>query len=864
MTLTLIFAVFLFGIAVMLVLPRTGQNGIVYVGLGWLAMLITVPFLGTAVPYSVELFLSAVPRTLFPALLLFGTLLLTGYGRRLQVVVLGITIGLARFFIASEVSPEMATAIATLFHVAAYATTVWVLLRPANSQKPDLLTYLLCAAYLALAAREAWGAVIGMTTGEGVSPFWWAAIGALAAGLQVVRVFQRFINRETRLSDQLANQHDNLRSLESRLTALIGNTSDLIIELDEQQRVLYVGENSKLLFGYDSDPAGWDLSHIIHPDDLALALTWPEQTPLNQSNLRPPIRVFAADGDIRWVEITTRRFMAGNEPHTAVVVRDITGRIASEMALEEANQRFRAIQENSRDVILEFDQQGEVTWVSEDSAAMLSYEPEELTGLTAKELLALFNATAYDSPGTSRNYIYSHQIPFSDQPLSSVQAITDRHGDRLWIEISASTFTRKDGSVGGLASLIDITDRVKLQEQYSRGRIIESLGMLAGGVAHDINNLLSVIQGNLEILIDEVAVAMDSASLARVEVAKSAIRKASDIANELLIYSGQGHFNLQTTDLSALVHHLEPRLHRATIQPEMIVTQLPGALPFVQADQDKLSQLVLALVDNAAEASDPKQGQIIISTGFARYQGKPHVYLEVKDNGEGMDEKTRIQAFDPFFTTRFTGRGLGLATVYGIVEAHNGQIEVNSAPGKGTIIRIYFPSGDMEDGMMPEDKALEAAATASGSPQPQAWAEGSARAANQKDESTLSGMEDSTPDSIILIADDESPIRLIVTEILTRAGYKVVSAATGETALDLARACADKLCLALLDLEMPDPGGRDLGDAILAVAPQTHVVLMSGHNLEPNAPELGSYQFLGKPFSSAELLQMIRNLLDTE
>jgi signal transduction histidine kinase len=288
-----------------------------------------------------------------------------------------------------------------------------------------------------------------------------------------------------------------------------------------------------------------------------------------------------------------------------------------------------------------------------------------------------------------------------------------RDGNTVPLEIITGHLS---GGEGAVLLLRDITDRVREDEQRRRlesrmqqQQKTESLGILAGGVAHDFNNLLTVILGNADLVMHDLK--GKSELTAHVESIRKAALNAASLCTQLLSYSGQGSYKTEPTDLSGLIRHVERLLEVTLPKGASITYNLADGLPAIEADPPQIQQVLVNLVANAGDALKDQSGSVsggdvTVATGVLECDGAMAdrvflgespgksrcVYLEVSDNGVGMDADTRARMFDPFFTTKFMGRGLGLASVLGIVRAHRGGVDVQSAPGKGTVFRVFFPA----------------------------------------------------------------------------------------------------------------------------------------------------------------------------
>jgi len=388
----------------------------------------------------------------------------------------------------------------------------------------------------------------------------------------------------------------------------------------------------------------------------------------------------------------------------------------------------------------------------------------------------------------------------------------------------------------------DITIEVKLEEQLRQAQKMEAVGQLAGGVAHDFNNLLQVINGYTELVLAEINQEHSAYEFIK-EIAKAGDR-AQSLVSQLLSFSRRQIINPVDLDLNEVTEKLMKMIRRVIgehIQCEFI----PGyELGTIKADFGQMEQILMNLCVNSRDAL-AGGGSISIETGNvlidAEYAGihpwaKPgrYVLLSVTDDGCGMDKKTIAGIFDPFFTTKSIGKGtgLGMSTVYGIVKQHNGEIQVYSEPGKGTVIKIYMPVVARRAGSI----------------------------ANQVDAPVMGGRE------TILVAEDDDMVRNLTRQTLVMAGYTVIDAKNGNDALGLFVKHADKINLLMLDVVMPGLGGKEVYDRIQETHPDVPTLFCSGYS--QNAIHTGfvldsDLYFIQKPYSSNSLLRKIRKILDS-
>ena len=383
----------------------------------------------------------------------------------------------------------------------------------------------------------------------------------------------------------------------------------------------------------------------------------------------------------------------------------------------------------------------------------------------------------------------------------------------------------------------------QLAIQMQQTQKLESLGVMAGGIAHDFNNLLMSIQGNAELA--EMDVPEGSPVRENLEAIQRSAQQAADLSHQMLAFSGRGRFLIERLNLSDVVKAMEALL-RSTIQKSAgLKLELGSALPAIEADATQVRQLVLNLVINASEALEGGEGTITIRTGAIQcsraYLSETflddqlemgvYVYLEVSDTGIGMDEATRQRIFDPFFTLKFPGRGLGLPASLGIVRGHKGAIKVESAPGAGTQVRALFPTAE---GMARIMEPAQATAT------------------DWKGQGT------------ILVADDEEAVRMVSQHMLERMGFTVITAGDGEEAIEVFKAQMEGIVCVLLDLTMPVKGGEECLKEIRGLRPEVPVVLSSGYNPQDvmaMAPADGRTGFIQKPYQIQALRESLREAL---
>ncbi len=393
--------------------------------------------------------------------------------------------------------------------------------------------------------------------------------------------------------------------------------------------------------------------------------------------------------------------------------------------------------------------------------------------------------------------------------------------------------------------MTDITDRKNLEQQLFQSQKMEAVGKLAGGVAHDFNNLMTSVIGNAELAL--MSLTQDDPLREDVAEIKKAGDRASALTRQLLAFSRRQVLQPMVLNLYTVLIDTEKMLRRIVGEDLEMATILEPDLGKINVDPGQMEQVVMNLVLNASDAM-PGGGKLTIETAnvdldreYTREKGAiemepgPYVMLAISDKGVGMDQETLSQIFDPFFTTKAKGKGtgLGLSTVYGIVKQSGGYIWAYSESGQGTTFKIYLPRVQGEEvSLQKEDIPQE----------------------------LLQGTE------TVLIVEDDKAVRNFSKKVLKRSGYKVLEAGDGEEALKVSRAHEDHIHLLLTDVVMPRMSGKVLADRLQALRPETKVLFMSGYtdNAIIRHGTLGpDVNFMQKPFTPELLTQRVRRALDS-
>lgn len=395
-------------------------------------------------------------------------------------------------------------------------------------------------------------------------------------------------------------------------------------------------------------------------------------------------------------------------------------------------------------------------------------------------------------------------------------------------------------SVARIWVIHDLTDQKTAEAEKDRlegwiqhNQKFETLGVMAGGIAHDFNNLLAAIVGSADIALDRMG--SDSIIDEELQTIISASEKAADLTNQMLTYAGEMPLEKAPVDLNNLTRDIVGLMRSAISRKAHLNFELTEPLPRVLADKSQMDQVILNLITNASDALDDKPGDIKLRTGLLcdpidlehAVSGTSYVFVEVSDSGVGMDSNTKQHLFDPFYSTKFAGRGLGLATVAGIVKSHQGLIRVESELATGTRFTVAFP-------VVENNSATEALAN--------------------------DQTEDQSPSGVALVADDEPEVRNVAGRMLATAGYTVVGVNDGAEAVEVFESRQHEISLVLLDLTMPNMDGNEAYRRIRSRSSTVPIILMSGYK-ESGVTDIASGEhtaFLHKPFRSKALNKKLK------
>lgn len=601
------------------------------------------------------------------------------------------------------------------------------------------------------------------------------------------------------------------------------------------------------VFGYsEAEMKGRSVGSLVAPSDRETVLNNIRKRVTGQlQSIHYTFRAQRKDGREILVEVHGSTVQQGGRPAVLGVLMDVTEEHRIAQALEMSESRFRQLFNDSPDAILLVDPAKGYLLVNRAATVLLGRPASQILGVAPGTLSPMLQRDGEPSVERARRVLAAASAG-EPQWFDWVNL----RPDGTEVESEAHLVRMKDeGRETYQLILRDVTEerraraeRETLERQLFQSQKLESLGVMAGGVAHDFNNLLTGILGHADLALS----APDSppALTRHLEAVRDSALRASELTKQLLAYSGKGVFELRRVDLSTLVTDTVRLLDVSVPKAVSLRLDLGKDLPPIQGDPAQLRQVLMNLVINAAESMNGSEGTVRLTTGLETLeegvstQGTElapgrYVALRVADTGSGMDEGTLARIFEPFFSTKFTGRGLGLPALLGIARGHQAGLCVKSQLGEGTVFTVYFP---MASGVA---EPLDAKASS-----------GEIPAANGG--------------GLILVVDDDPAVRSVARQTLEMRGYQVVEAGDGAEALDEIRVRGRRVSLIVLDATMPNMSGESTLRELRDLLPGLPVLLSSGYDEQATHhrfPELGKDHFLPKPYGPRDLLAKVQALL---
>jgi PAS domain S-box-containing protein len=637
-----------------------------------------------------------------------------------------------------------------------------------------------------------------------------------------------------------------LAESEDRYRHMVEDASDIIFQSDLKGYFTYANKKAAEVTGYAIDElVGLYFLDLIDPiarDEILQKSVRQFEDRVESMYMEFPMR--RRDDRVVWIgQNLSLRYSGDKLVGAQAVARDITERKSTEWALKRSEERYRLLVEATGVIPWEADAATfEFSYIGPQVESILGYPQENWyqTGFWASVVHSEDRDEAIEFCRSQTELKRDHEFDY--------RTIT-ADGSTRWMRDFVSV-VEKDGSATVLRGIfVDITEikeaedeRRRLQEQMQHAQKLESLGVLAGGIAHDFNNLLAGIMGNAELALQHPDEGKECLG-----TVITTSKRAGELCQRLLAYSGRGKIVVQPHDLSGIVREMGDMLALPVSNQARLDYEIASDLPSIEGDATQIRQVILNIVTNAAESIEHPPGVISVTTGvmsvdesvtedpalYGELELRPHIYFEVTDTGCGMDRHMQERMFDPFYSTKFSGRGLGLAAVLGIMRSHSGGIRVKSEVGEGTSIRLLFPA----------------------SAKPVPLSVGSTKSNG-----------DWRGEGTVLVVDDESVIREYVTVVLRRKGFEVVTAEDGAQAVLEFRKHVNELVAVVLDLTMPNMDGAEAHREMLQIREGLPVIVISGFS-ETEATnsftDTSLAGFIQKPFQAEELLEALKHSIAT-
>jgi len=630
-----------------------------------------------------------------------------------------------------------------------------------------------------------------------------------------------------------------LAASERRFRSLVQNSSDLVTIVAPDGTITYASDSAERIVGYaPADLVGTSLLQYLNDgqeDHVQLLLHTNGKV-----RVTGPIEfsLRRADGSTVWLEAVASNLVSDATIRGIVLnARDVSERRQADLALRESEERYRDLFDNASDLVCMAAPDGSLLYVNKSWQDGTGYDETEIRRMQLLDIL---------HPESRAHYTEVVDRVLRGERLDHVELVLlPKAGTPITVEGNLSC-TFKDGVPSAVRGIYrDITERKRVEEHLRRAERMQAAGKLAGGVAHEVNNMMTGVIGFSEFLLRS----LDESDPRREDVEEviKAGTRAADVTRQLLAFTRQQFLRPQVVQINAVVSEMEKMLRRSLGEDKLLDLRLSPEAGEIRADRGQLEQVLINLVLNARDAMTG-QGRVSIETAPAvwdevyaqRHGGVDiplgrYVMLAVSDNGCGMDADVQTRIFEPFFTTKPVGQGtgLGLSTVYGIVKQSGGYIWVYSEPGQGSAFKVYLPRAAAD--VAPEEP---------------------------------SGGQVSIPrggSETILVIEDEDIVRNLACRGLRDHGCHVVEARNGIQALRYVREHPDTIDLVISDVVMPEMGGRELGVSLTQLEPDLPVLYMSGYTgedvvqrglLDPGSP------FQQKPFTPAGLAVKVRSMLD--
>ncbi|MEW6672145.1 MAG: PAS domain S-box protein [Thermodesulfobacteriota bacterium] len=663
-----------------------------------------------------------------------------------------------------------------------------------------------------------------------------AVTSGIVAGV-IVSVILIFIK-------ELRNSKEALEKNEEKYRFLTENVDDIVWTLDMNFNTSYVSPSIKKILGFTPEERKLQtLEEMITPESAkrteAMLLEELQRDKEGHADpersVKTEIEYYHKNGSTVWLENSVKaiRNAAGEMIAMHGVSRDISERMRAEKALKESESKFRILFEFSPHAIsLTELKTGNIIDINKKFCELTKYSKEEIIGRTTTEMgfYSLSDRTRFINQLSLSGDVNGMEMDFRAKDSTIISALVFSR----YLQFGSNTCI--------LSMFYDITEKKQLEHQLQQAQRREAIGTLAGGVAHDFNNILVSVIGFTELA--KMKLSDNGQPHKELDEVLKASDRAANLVKQILTYSRQAEKKLRPTLIHTIVKDAL-RLLRSTIPSTIEFKEEIADCAAVMADATQIHQVVMNLCTNASHAMEQEEGILAVRLHESHIQHKdishgtdlpPGLYakLSVSDTGVGIEPSNLGRIFDPYFTTKGgeKGTGLGLSVVHGIVKSHNGAIRVQSTPGKGTTFDIYLPVIQEKEEITTPDK-----------------------------EPLPTGKES------ILFIDDEAPIAEVNKELLEQLGYRVTIRTSSLEALELVKANPDRFDLIITDTTMPQIPGDLLAAEILKIRPNIPIILCTGYSNRINAEKaahFGIRYFIFKPILIADMAQTIRKALDNK
>jgi two-component system cell cycle sensor histidine kinase/response regulator CckA len=641
------------------------------------------------------------------------------------------------------------------------------------------------------------------------------------------------------------------RAAETRFRALLESAPDAIVLVDSDARIALINRRTEELFGYEAhELIGEEVEKLVperlHSAHIAHRRGYIDDPRTREMGAGLELYGRRKDGSEFPVEISLSPMTAGQQELVITIVRDVSERRAAEF------ERLELAREQAAHAEAEAGRERLASILGEIDAIVWEADPERsrftFTSRRAEEMLGYPLSRWLDEDRFWQKIVHPEDLEPTELYFREAigrgedheyeYRVRDSEGQIVWVRDQVRVLRLEDGGLQLRGVTVDISSRRELEERLLQSQKMDAVGQLAGGVAHDFNNLLVVIRGYTDLLLARIE---DEAALEQLREVNQAAQRATDLIDQLLAFGRRAPSLREPVNLNDLIHGLEPMLRRLIDEDIALEIETEPTLDDVRADPGQLEQVLVNLIINARDAM-PYGGEIRIQTSAADIAGAEvgelglspgrWVVLTVSDNGSGMTTETQARIFEPFFTTKDHGRGtgLGLSTVYGIIEQGGGKVTVDSELGRGTTFSIYLPTVRVLEDQISEPDERAAA-------------------------------------PVVLVVEDEPAVRRLVRSVLEADGYRVREAANGREALAHIEGYSERIDLILTDVVMPEINGPELVARLASLGYSTRVLFMSGYadgKLLTRGLNDRTVKVLRKPFTSEELTARVAELVAAE